>query len=357
MPIRAPTVISLKPRKHHGFFVLIWLCGLLLPPLAVAVRFGIGTDFFINVILTICGYFPGHFHNFYIQNIRNNYNKKRTPKWARKLGLVDEAEFERKKKKSQWSGRYQERNAESTMVGAELAEGEEGSNYDPAPVLTEEQERRARVDREGRLWRREEDEEFYGDGEFSMSERGGGSGGWGERGGGMRKTAGRRWARWFAGSANQRHWHYPANFEDADAAPDRFDRTRAARASPVPSNPRHKFGRNKSSKADKRAQFLAYAPNGNNNPIPGGSGGFDDPLDASRDGDVPEWGKDYGASRKKSGRTRSDTQGSGSIRNGRTSYDRSSYDRGGDYGYGSGEQPRTGGNSGRTVEENWDHQF
>lgn len=95
----------------------------------------------------------------------HSYNKKRTPKWARKLGLVDEAEFERKKKKSQWSGRYQERNAESAMVGAELAEGEEGANYDPEPVLTEEQERRRRVDREGGLWRREEDEDYYGDGE------------------------------------------------------------------------------------------------------------------------------------------------------------------------------------------------
>lgn len=100
-----------------------------------------------------------------INAVINSYNKRRTPKWARKLGLVDEAEFERKKKKSQWSGRYQERNAESAMVGAELAEGEEGSNYDPEPVLTEEQERRRRVDREGGLWRREEDEEFYGDGE------------------------------------------------------------------------------------------------------------------------------------------------------------------------------------------------
>ena len=38
-------------------------------------------------------------------------------------------------------------------------------------------------------------------------------------------------------------------------------------------------------------------------------------------------------------------------------YDRgTSFDRGADYGYGGGEQPRTG-NGGRTVEENWDHQF
>ena len=30
-----------------------------LTPAAVAARFGIGKDFFINVVLTICGYIPG----------------------------------------------------------------------------------------------------------------------------------------------------------------------------------------------------------------------------------------------------------------------------------------------------------
>lgn len=117
-------------------------------------------------------------------DIRGSYNKKRTPKWARQvrrftivntqspayslphslrslaqLGLIDESEFERKKKKSQWAGRYNERNTESTMVGAPLAEGEEGDNYEPAPVLDEEEERR-RV--KGDLWRRGE-EEYYGE--------------------------------------------------------------------------------------------------------------------------------------------------------------------------------------------------
>jgi hypothetical protein len=45
------------------------------------------------------------------------------------------------------------------MVGAPLAEGEEGDNYEPAPVLDEEEERR-RV--KGDLWRRGE-EEYYGE--------------------------------------------------------------------------------------------------------------------------------------------------------------------------------------------------
>ena len=27
-------------------------------------RFGIGRDFFINILFTICGYFPGHGHKY-----------------------------------------------------------------------------------------------------------------------------------------------------------------------------------------------------------------------------------------------------------------------------------------------------
>lgn len=129
-----PKKISLVPKKHHGFLFILFLLGCVLPPLgesslnsssclelatrgrsmtwrhdekkcteylgdccttprieafskivvlinnstAVALRFGIGTDFFINVILCICGCecsrahpcladqrrldFPCHFH-------------------------------------------------------------------------------------------------------------------------------------------------------------------------------------------------------------------------------------------------------------------------------------------------------
>ena len=123
---KIPKKIDLRPKKHHGFYIFIWIMGMLLPPLgecvhdghgacafvmgrmgdsgqwlghpeayrpggrrtgasslgarpldpvglcvrgrrhcrtcgrcpltaAIAVRFGIGIDFFINVILTICG--------------------------------------------------------------------------------------------------------------------------------------------------------------------------------------------------------------------------------------------------------------------------------------------------------------
>lgn len=75
------------------------------------------------------------------------------------FGLIDESEFERKKKKSQWAGRYSERNQESTMVGAPLAEGEEGDNYEPSPVVDEEEARRRQ---KASLWKRGE-EEYYGE--------------------------------------------------------------------------------------------------------------------------------------------------------------------------------------------------
>src|ERR1700744_2887714 len=78
---------KLKPKRHHGYSVVLFILGTLFPPLgpsfplafisalevdsffptAVAARFGIGSDFWLNLLLTICGYFPGHGHNFYIQ--------------------------------------------------------------------------------------------------------------------------------------------------------------------------------------------------------------------------------------------------------------------------------------------------
>jgi hypothetical protein len=100
--------------------------------------------------------------SFYLQNIRNNENKARTPKWARKAGLVDPADEQRRIAKSQWTKRYAERNNVSTHVGAELEEGESGGNY--MPVDPREEERIARLRNEG-LWRGE-DESYYNEGEF-----------------------------------------------------------------------------------------------------------------------------------------------------------------------------------------------
>ncbi|WP_394220434.1 YqaE/Pmp3 family membrane protein [Alteromonas gracilis] len=42
------------------------LLSILLPPLGVFLQVGLGTHFWINIILTILGYFPGVIHAIYI---------------------------------------------------------------------------------------------------------------------------------------------------------------------------------------------------------------------------------------------------------------------------------------------------
>ncbi|KAK0537126.1 hypothetical protein OC835_000114 [Tilletia horrida] len=119
LPINEQGKLDLTPRKHHGWTGFIMVLGFLLPPLAVAARFGIGSDFFINCICTLCGYFPGHGHNFFVQNIRNNENKKRTPKWAVKYGLVDDSDAKRLKRNRQWASRYNERSTQRVFYDDE----------------------------------------------------------------------------------------------------------------------------------------------------------------------------------------------------------------------------------------------
>ncbi|KZT26441.1 hypothetical protein NEOLEDRAFT_1162098 [Neolentinus lepideus HHB14362 ss-1] len=192
---------SLKPKRHHFYQVLLFVLGTLFPPLAVAARFGIGGDFFLNLILTICGYIPGHVHNFYIQNIRNNKNHQRTPKWAQRYGLIDTSTIKRHQKRSEWATRYNERLPRSTLEGQAYAEGERGSSSIDVSL---EGERPDRVNG-GEFWRAE-DEHYYG-----------------QRNGGDSASGGR--------------WHYPANFEDTIATgsvkkkkdrKDRFARTEDA---------------------------------------------------------------------------------------------------------------------------------
>ncbi|UZJ51081.1 hypothetical protein CBS101457_000401 [Exobasidium rhododendri] len=115
VPRKADGRIDFAPKKHHGWTGVIFILGFFLPPLAVAARFGIGKDFAINVVCTICGYFPGHGHNFFIQNIRNNDNKNRTPKWAKRYGLVDDSADKRKERKRAWVGRYNDQAPERRM--------------------------------------------------------------------------------------------------------------------------------------------------------------------------------------------------------------------------------------------------
>jgi len=96
------------PKAHHGWWIAIFLAGCIIPPLAVLMRFGVGRDFFINILFTLCGYFPSHGHNFYLQNIRNNQGRGRTPKWAIKHGLIQDTSKEARGKRD-WVHRYNER--------------------------------------------------------------------------------------------------------------------------------------------------------------------------------------------------------------------------------------------------------
>ncbi|GAA5978433.1 hypothetical protein JCM10908_004354 [Rhodotorula pacifica] len=93
--------------RTHAFHGVIMVLGWIAPPVAVLVRFGVGFDLVLNTILTICGYIPGHAHNFYIQNIRNNKSHKRTPKWAIRAGLVKMKDP--RAGRHQWANRYDER--------------------------------------------------------------------------------------------------------------------------------------------------------------------------------------------------------------------------------------------------------
>ncbi|GAA6052736.1 hypothetical protein JCM3770_003528 [Rhodotorula araucariae] len=106
---------DLKPNRTHAFHGVIWFLGWLCPPIAILVRFGLGWDFFINIILTICGYFPGHAHKYYCQNIRNNKTKNRTPRWAIRAGLVKMKDP--RAGRHQWAYRYDERVAGAGAYG------------------------------------------------------------------------------------------------------------------------------------------------------------------------------------------------------------------------------------------------
>ena len=182
------TKVDLTPKRHHGYAVLLFIFGTFFPPLAVAARFGIGGDFWLNLLLTVLGYFPGHGHNFYIQNIRNNKNHRRTPKWALKYGLIDDTEIRRRQKRSQWANRYSERLPESALEGQEY---EEGQNPSETP-RNEANDPFTRRNGEEALWR-DEDENYYGGNRARAGSVQSGS----------------------QSSLSNRRWQYPANFSEA----------------------------------------------------------------------------------------------------------------------------------------------
>ena len=52
--------------KNTNMSILEIILAILLPPLAVGLKKGIGTTFFLNVLLTIIGWLPGVIHAFYV---------------------------------------------------------------------------------------------------------------------------------------------------------------------------------------------------------------------------------------------------------------------------------------------------
>ncbi|KAL7283571.1 LOW QUALITY PROTEIN: hypothetical protein ACG7TL_003006 [Trametes sanguinea] len=133
-----------------------------------------------------------HVHNFYIQNIRNNKNHRRTPKWIQKYGLVDTSEIKRKERRSQWANRYNERLPRSTLEDRPYEEGQEGGSSIDLP--SEEAGARPRNNTNGSsgYWDPRE-ERYYGQNGDASSVNTAGSG----------------------------RWRYPANFEDAVPEPSR----------------------------------------------------------------------------------------------------------------------------------------
>lgn len=52
--------------KAEGFDVVRLLIAIFLPPLGVFLEVGIGFHFWLNIVLTILGYFPGIIHAVYV---------------------------------------------------------------------------------------------------------------------------------------------------------------------------------------------------------------------------------------------------------------------------------------------------
>jgi uncharacterized membrane protein YqaE (UPF0057 family) len=51
------------------------LISIFLPPLGIFLKVGIGFHFWLNIILTICGYFPGVIHAVYIIGVKSSKNE------------------------------------------------------------------------------------------------------------------------------------------------------------------------------------------------------------------------------------------------------------------------------------------
>lgn len=54
------------PDKDVQMDIIRLLCAIFLPPLGVFLQVGLGTDFWINVVLTLFGYVPGIVHAVWV---------------------------------------------------------------------------------------------------------------------------------------------------------------------------------------------------------------------------------------------------------------------------------------------------
>ena len=124
-----------------------------------------------------------HCANVLCQNVRNNKNHRRTPKWVLRYGLVNSAEFKRKEKRSQWAGRYAERLPNSTLEDAPYEEGQEVSSSVDVSVENGDPHK----NNAGEYWDPNKDEHYYGERDKSSPSINGEGG----------------------------RWRYPANFEDS----------------------------------------------------------------------------------------------------------------------------------------------
>ncbi|KAG2037271.1 hypothetical protein BDR03DRAFT_957842 [Suillus americanus] len=159
-----------KVRRYHVYAVILFIMGTLFPPLGVRgskvwYREGLLAESFT--------------HDLWIHS-RNNKNHRRTPKWVERYGLVDTSTIKRHERRSQWAGRYNDRNANSALDEQPLEEGQ------VSPSRSTTQDSSTKPTNSGALWKAD-DESFYNP----------------EREGSMRSAE--------SGSSR---WHYPANFND-----------------------------------------------------------------------------------------------------------------------------------------------
>ena len=55
-------------QKHYNMSLLTIILNILIPPLAVFLKHGLGTTFLLNLLLTLLAWLPGVIHAFYVNS-------------------------------------------------------------------------------------------------------------------------------------------------------------------------------------------------------------------------------------------------------------------------------------------------